>query len=174
VHASVPAQPLVLVGHSGAGALLPSVAAACSGVIEAAVFVDAILPHPGATWFDTAPASLREHLRGLATDGWLPPWDQWFPPGTLEPLLPDSAPRGRFLAQLPRLPLAYFEERAPAIPDRIRRHAYLQLSDAYQEAADVAERRGWPTQRETADHLAMLTRPDLVVQHLVQLVQHVP
>jgi hypothetical protein len=24
----------------------------------------------------TAPAALREHLRELATDGWLPPWDR--------------------------------------------------------------------------------------------------
>src|SRR5919201_2451909 len=100
VHATVPALHLVLVGHSGAGALLPAVAAACSGVVEAAVFVDAILPHPGATWFDTAPASLQEHLRGLATHGWLPPWDRWFPPDTLEPLLPDSSLRARFVAEL--------------------------------------------------------------------------
>ena len=76
VHATVPGLPLVLVGHSGAGALLPSVAAACSSAIEAAVFVDAVLPHPSATWLETAPASLGEHLRRLATDGWLPPWGQ--------------------------------------------------------------------------------------------------
>ena len=173
VHATLPALPIVLVGHSGAGALLPSVAAACSGSIEAAVFVDAILPHPGATWFDTAPEGLGEHVRRLATDGWLPPWDQWFPPGTLEPLLPDPPLRERFLAELPRLPLAYFEERAPATPEPIPRSAYLQLSDAYTEAADEAERRGWPTRRVAADHLAMLTRPELVVEHLVRLVQDV-
>src|SRR5919198_109698 len=173
VHASVPALRLVLVGHSGAGALLPSVAASCSGVVEAAVFVDALLPHPGATWFETAPASLGERLRRLAIDGWLLPWDQWFPPGTLDSLLPDPDLRTRFVAELPRLPLAYFEERAPAIRDRIRRCAYVQLSDAYREAADEAERRGWPTRRETADHLALLTRPELVVKHLVRLVQHV-
>jgi hypothetical protein len=171
VHVEAPALPLVLVGHSGAGALLPSIAAACSDV-EMAVFVDALLPHPGLTWFETAPASLGEHLRSLATDGRLPPWDQWFPPGTLDALLPDVDVRMRFVVELPRLPLAYFEERAPAIPDRIRRSVYLQLSDAYQQAADEAERRGWPTRRETADHLALLTRPELVAEHLVRLVQH--
>ena len=106
VHATVPALPLVLVGHSGAGALLPAIAAACSGGVEAAVFVDAVLPHPSATWLETAPASLGEQLRRLATDGWLPPWGQWFPPGTLELLLPDAALRARFVAELPRLPLA--------------------------------------------------------------------
>src|SRR5919197_552615 len=49
-----------------------AIAAACSAEVEAAVFVDAILPHPGASWFDTAPSALAEHLRGLAADGWLP------------------------------------------------------------------------------------------------------
>jgi hypothetical protein len=169
VRVSVAARPLVLVAHSGAGALLPAVAAALTDVVAAAMFIDAILPHPGATWFETAPPSLGEHVRSLAQEGWLPPWDQWFPPGTLDPLLPDPALRGRFLAQLPRVPLAYFEERAPVIGDRIPRQAYLQLSEPYARAADEAERRGWPTRRESADHLAMLTQPELVVGHLVRL-----
>ncbi len=170
VRADRPAGPLVLIGHSGAGALLPAVAAACPSVVEAAVLVDAILPHPGASWFDTAPPALREHLRNLATDGWLPPWDQWFPPGTLDLLLPDPDPRARFVAELPRLPVAYFEERAPVVPDQARQHAYLQLSEAYQDVADEAERRGWPTLREAVDHLAMLTRPESVVSQLGRLI----
>ena len=103
VRVSVAARPLVLVAHSGAGALLPAVAAALADVVAAAMFIDAILPHPGATWFETGPPSLGEHVRSLAQEGWLPPWDQWFPPGTLDPLLPDPALRGRFLAQLPRV-----------------------------------------------------------------------
>jgi pimeloyl-ACP methyl ester carboxylesterase len=173
VRAGVAARPLVLVGHSGAGALLPSVAAALADGVAAAVFVDAILPHPGATWFETAPPRLGEHLRSLAQEGWLPPWDRWFPPGTLDPLLADPALRRRFLAELPRVPLAYFEERAPAIGDRLPRQAYLQLSEPYGQAADEAERRGWPTRRESADHLAMLTHPELVVGHLVRLLSDV-
>ena len=55
------------------------------------------------------------------------------------------------------------------IGDRIPRQAYLQLSEPYARAADEAERRGWPTRRESADHLAMLTQPELVVGHLVRL-----
>jgi pimeloyl-ACP methyl ester carboxylesterase len=165
VHAAAPARSLVLVGHSGAGALLPSVAAACQQPVEAAVFVDAGLPTPGRTWFETAPPALAEHLRQLAADGWLPPWDQWFPAGTLDPLLPDAALRARLLAELPRLPLAYFEEPAPAIPDRIPRHGYLRLSEGY------AQRRAWPTVHEELHHLAMLERADLVVERLVSLIE---
>ena len=41
-----PAGPLTLVGHSGAGALLPAVTHDTGATVAAAVFVDAILPHP--------------------------------------------------------------------------------------------------------------------------------
>src|SRR5271170_1235421 len=47
----------VLVAHSGAGALLPAIAEQTQA--RAAIFVDAILPHPGLSWFDTAARALR-------------------------------------------------------------------------------------------------------------------
>jgi len=166
-------EPLVLIGHSGAGALLPSVAAACAGAIAAAVFVDAILPHPGASWLETAPPPLRDHVLALAVGRWLPPWHRWFPPATLEALLPDPGLRSRFIAELPRTPVGYFEEAAPRVLDQPRRCGYLQLSGAYRAMADEAERRGWPTRREAADHLAMLTRPAVIADRLVELVQEV-
>ena len=37
--------------------------------------------------------------------------------------------------------------------------------------ADEAERRGWPTLREARDHLAMLTRPELILDRLARLVE---
>ena len=46
----------------------------------------AILPQPGRSWFDTAPADQGAQLRALAVDGLLPPYDEWFPPGVLEEL----------------------------------------------------------------------------------------
>jgi hypothetical protein len=156
-------EPVTLVAHSGAGALLPAITEASGARVEAAVFVDAILPHPGASWFDTAPEALRAQLRHLASGGWLPTWDRWFPPEAIEAELPDADLRARFLAELPRPPLAYFEERAPEVetwpPPRC---GYLQLSEAYNDVADEAERRGWPTLRESASHLAMLTEPEKV------------
>ena len=75
-----PTGAVVLIGHSGAGALLPAAAEASGTPLAAAVFVDAILPHPGVSWFQTAPQALREQLRGLARDGRLPAWHRWFPP----------------------------------------------------------------------------------------------
>ncbi|MGH3191833.1 MAG: alpha/beta fold hydrolase [Streptosporangiaceae bacterium] len=184
---------VMLVGHSGAGALLPAVAEAIAGRSEAiagqdgdgaapgedgtgpgtvcgAILVDAILPHPGQTWFETAPVSLGEHLVGLARDGRLPRWSEWFPAEAVSELLPDAGLRERFVADLPELPLAYLYEIAPQVacwpPARC---AYLRLSEPYDEFADEAGRLGWPVHRENADHLATLTKPDRMAAILDQV-----
>ncbi|SMD21061.1 hypothetical protein SAMN05661093_06714 [Kibdelosporangium aridum] len=143
-------EPVIAVGHSGAGALLPAIA-------DTAIFVDALLPHPGQSWFDIAPPPAQAQLRGLATEGELPPWHEWFAPEDLP--LPDGPLRTQFLAEIPRLPLAYFAEPAPVTP-AIRQAAYIRLSEPYDTAADHAERLGWFVHRENAHHLAILTDPE--------------
>lgn len=163
-------ERIVLVGHSGAGALLPAVAEATSATVDGMVFVDALLPHPGRSWFDTVPAEMQGQLRGLARRGTLPPWNEWFPPGTIEELLPDPALRQHFCEELPRLPLSYFDEAAPDCPAPPPAHsAYLQLSDAYASEADQAERAGWRVTRSPAHHLALLTDPEAVSATLDEL-----
>lgn len=162
IGAVAPDEAVVLVAHSGAGSLVPAIVDAMSVIGRtAAVFVDAVLPHDGASFLEAAPAAVAEQLRGLAHDGMLPRWDRWFPPAVLERLLPDPMLRSRFVADLPEtVPLAYFDERAPAT-DRWSSVpcGYLRLSGAYEGAAAEAERRGWPTIKVEADHLALLTRP---------------
>ena len=80
--ASLGEGPATVVVHSGAGALVPALEAA-SGAIEGVIFADAILPHPGRSWFDTAPPQLADSLRSGAEFGMLPAWDAWWPPGAL-------------------------------------------------------------------------------------------
>jgi len=158
---------VVLVGHSGAGALLPLIAEALGKVIDAALFVDAILPHPGQSWFDTAPADLHRRLLSMATGGALPPWHQWFPAGTLERLLPDAMLRGRFIAEIQEVPLAYLEERAPLVqgwpPGRC---GYLQLNPAYDSELNDAVSRGWWTAQVPLGYLGMLTAPEAILDAL--------
>lgn len=154
-------EPAVLVAHSGAGALLPALAARLRTPARGAIFADAILPHPGASWFDTAPPELRTQLRAGAEGGRLPPWDRWWPPGALERLVPDETARAALTAELEPLPADYFEEAAPDerldVPG-----AYLQLSGAYDDEARLAGRQGWPVVRLPLNHLAILTRPEAV------------
>lgn len=160
----------VLVAHSGAGALLSLAAdqAEKDGrSVAGLVYVDALLPYPGRTWFDTAPPELGEHLRGLAVDGVLPSWDQWFPSEVIDGLLPHAAQRRAFTAGLPRVPLAYFAETAPSASERPG--AYLRLSEGYRDEAAEAESRGWPVVVAESDHLAVITRPGLVAGYIREL-----
>jgi hypothetical protein len=55
----VDGRPTILVGHSGAGPLLAAMGESL-GCVEGYVFVDAGLPHPGRSWFDSAPPELAE------------------------------------------------------------------------------------------------------------------
>jgi Alpha/beta hydrolase family len=156
-------DPIVLIGHSAAGPLLPVIADAGSSRTVAAVFVDAFLPHPGRSWFDMAPVPLREQLLDIADAARLPPWNEWFPANAIEELVPHPNVRRQFIAEIPRLPLAYFLERAPVTRNwDTLRCGFLRFSAAYDDAADEAERLGWWVARRDWDHLCMLTAPDAV------------
>jgi pimeloyl-ACP methyl ester carboxylesterase len=160
--------PIVLIGHSGAGPLLPGIAGAVGVPVRALVYVDAGLPYPGQTWFERAPADLVAHLRDLASDGSLPPWHEWFPADALAGLLPDPELRDRFTAELVSLPLDYFNERMPPA-DWSGPAGYLLLSEAYRGDATRATGRGLPVVEQVIDHLAMLTAPDPVTAALREL-----
>jgi pimeloyl-ACP methyl ester carboxylesterase len=163
-----PGEQLLLVAHSGAGALAPAVADRLAGRVSGVILVDAILPHPGRSWFDTAPPEMRDRLRAGAQMGELPCWDEWWPPGALERLVPEAAVREALVAELEPLPLAYFEERAPPAT-LVAPTAYLQLSGAYDDEGKVAGRYGWPLVRLPLHHLAMLTDPEPVASALESL-----
>lgn len=161
----------VLVGHSGAGPLLPAIASATNTV--GVIFVDAGLPHPGKSWFDTAPPPLAAHLKSLAgDDGDLPRWSGWFDAAVLNEAIADPSLRLRFVDELPRLSLDYFEQPIPAtVWDGPI--SYLQLSAVYVADADRAAAAGWPVHRLTAGHLAILTAPQHVLPSLIALLEAV-
>jgi len=158
-----------LVGHSGAGPLLPQIAARLGGEVEALVFVDAGIP-PDAGEAELMPEWLMAELRSIAEDGLLPPWSQWFGPDVMQQLVPDDRKRVAVAAELPRLPLSYFEDRVPApagwtpVP-----RGYVLLSEAYASDADSAEERGWPVARLAGAHLDIVTRPVLVTDAILRV-----
>lgn len=169
---TMPGERLVLVAHSGAGALVPALAARLPARVSAVIFADAILPHPGRSWFDTAPAEMAQRLRAGAQMGELPPWSDWWPPGALERLVPDDAGREALIRELEPLPLAYFEE--PAAADVWNGPtAYLQLSGSYDDESQAAARSGWPLVRLPLHHLAMLTHPQAIAAALESLAERV-
>jgi pimeloyl-ACP methyl ester carboxylesterase len=165
-------EPVILIGHSGAGPLLAAAGAMIGQSLRGYIFVDAGLPAPGQSWLQTVPPDLAAQLRQMTdAQGWLPPWPAWWGEEVLAKLLPDPAARQAFTASCPRLPIAMFEEiypPAPHWPDAPA--AYLQLSEAYQDEAATARKRGWPVAQLISHHLAPLTQPGQVATSLRELI----
>jgi len=158
----------VLVGHSGAGPLLPGFADALDEPVAGLVFVDAGLPTPGLSWRETVPAELYASLRDRSRDGLLARWPDWFEPDPLPRLVPDTVLRAQIAEEAPEVPLAFLKEARPSV-EWSGPAAYLQLSSAYDRDAAETKRLGWPVRRLDMHHLAPATDPDAVADALLRL-----
>ena len=162
--------PLTLVAHSGAGPLLPIAVDRLGDRVEAVIFAEAsIAPEQGVA--ELAPEWLRQHLGSLAVDGILPPWSAWWGDDAMTTLIPDARVRAELEADLPSLPLDYFEQTVP-VPDGWTsdvRSAFLWFSDVYEGEAADARGRGWPVERLPGTHLHMVTHPAAVADGLLSI-----
>jgi len=153
-------DPVILVGHSGGGLLLPVVADAVGSHVSGLVFVDSAVP-ASAGETPLVPAPLLDDLRALAVDGTLPPWSTWFGEDAMRRLVPDDGLRAMLEREMPSIPIAYLEQSIPSPPgwDRVP-CAYLRLSDAYREAGNEAKARGWRVDEISgAEHLHIAVAP---------------
>jgi pimeloyl-ACP methyl ester carboxylesterase len=160
-------RPLVLVGHSGGGVLLPAIATAAGRSVAAYLFVDADLPHNGRSrlsrFSDPADA---DAFRAAATGGLIPTWTE----DDLAEVIPDPALRRAFVAELRPLPLAVYDEPIPVPatwPDAPG--GYLQFSPPYDAAAAEARALGWPLIAMPGGHFQMLVDPAAVADALLDL-----
>jgi pimeloyl-ACP methyl ester carboxylesterase len=160
--------PVVLIGHSGAGPLLPAFADALEDPVAGLVFVDAGLPTPGRSWRETVPGDLYAELRALSREGRLPRWQRWFDPDPLEALVPDPELRAEIADEAPEVPIAFLKEERPEV-EWSGPAGYVQLSPPYDEDADEARTRGWPVRRLTTHHLAPATDPAPVARAVLEV-----
>ncbi|GAC1436918.1 MAG: hypothetical protein NVSMB65_11020 [Chloroflexota bacterium] len=159
---------LLLVGHSGAGPLLPAIGQHLRGRVAAYLFVDAGLPLAGRSRLqeieqdvqDLGPV-LRRHLED---GGVFPTWSE----EDLRGVVADDGMRAALVAGLRPHPLAFFTEAIPqpaGWPDAPC--AYVQLSAAYARAGEDARRRGWPYRMVEGGHFHMLVDPGAVSEALL-------
>jgi pimeloyl-ACP methyl ester carboxylesterase len=163
--------PVVLVGHSGGGVLLPVIADALTVEVAALVFVDSFLP-PSAGTLALGPPAFMDQLRAMATDGVLPPWSSWFGEHAMRELVPDERLRAALEKEMPHLPLSYFEASVPLADGWSRRPcAYLLLSaEPYGDSATEARALGWPVREiRNVQHMAIATEPIAVTDALFDL-----
>jgi pimeloyl-ACP methyl ester carboxylesterase len=158
----------VLVGHGGAGPLLPSVRPRIERRVCGYIFVDSKLPRDGASRLDLLEDQRAAALfRAVAEDRLLLTWSY----EELAGVIPDDSLRRRFVGELEPFPLAVYEEPLPVFaswPDAPC--GYLRLSGAYAGQADQARRARWPTIELDAEHYHMLVDPVSVADSLLRLV----
>lgn len=158
---------VVLVGHSGAGPLLPLAAATCDLMSVRYVFVDAAIPPPGSVL--PTSADFRQQLEALVdADGLLPPWHTWWGRDGMTWLVPDPDRRRRVTADVPRLPLSYFDAEVIA-PSGWERAAggFVLLSETYRSFARTAVSYGWPLVEVSGTHLELVNDPKTVAQAII-------
>ncbi len=152
-------EPTIVVAHSNAGLFLPVIAQAAP--VLGFVIVDGRLPGYG--------GRMHEFLRPMVRDdGLLPPWTQWWDDADVMELFPDERTASAVCAEVPRLPLGYFEEQIPQPPGwDTKPCGYLRFSTAYLAEADEAARRGWAVEHLPGEHLHQLVDPDAVAERIV-------
>lgn len=160
------AGPAVLVGHSGAGPLLPAFAAELDELVAGLVYLDADLPTPGRSFRELYPSRFAQ-LRASAREGQLPRWSDWFTPNPFAGL--DDALRAEMTDEEPEVAVDFLKEQRPSA-EWDGPSAYLLLSEVYAEHAAVARESGWPVRELTVGHLAPATDPAPVAAALTELV----
>lgn len=158
----------VIVGHSGAGSIIPSIAAKLGRRTARMVFVDAGLPPCEGRV--TPSADFLEQLRALAVDGDLPKWSTWWGDGVMESLVPARHQRIELEAEMVEIPLAYFES-AFGVPagwcDTAA--AFLLLSESYRADAERARTLGWPTIERIGNHLDIVNDAEAIAGTIIEL-----
>ncbi|WP_426502118.1 alpha/beta hydrolase [Dactylosporangium sp. McL0621] len=162
-----PGGPVAVVAHSSAGLFVPAVAAALGGAAAACVFVEAALPARSGPSRAATPERV-EVLRGLARDGRLPRWTDWWEDVT--PLFPDAETQREVSQEQPRLPLSYYTEPIANPPGWAALPCgYILFSPAYEPVAADARERGWPVVELPGRHFHQLVDPDAVTAAVVAL-----
>lgn len=164
-----PLDRVVIVGHSGAGTMLPVIADRLNDRVSALIFVDAVVPP--AEGVHQTPTGLQAMLDEQTTEGQLTPWLEWWPTDVIETLLPSAADRETLAADMPSLARDFYDDAIP-MPDSWTGWscAYLQLSEAYDDDRERATRFGWPSVVLDSSHLGIFTSPTETLDALLTLV----
>jgi len=159
---------LVLVAHSGAGPLLPSLRESIPNPIHAYVFVDAGIPQH-ATRLEMMKSEesnwAEEFQKYLEGGGRFPNWSS----EDLAEILPDETIRQQLVADLRPRGLDFFTEPIPVFegwPDAPC--AFILFSPPYKRAEVEARQMGWQTYKLEAGHFHMLVNPNIVTDLIVQ------
>ena len=154
-------RDVVLVGHSYGGAVIAGVASARPDLLRQLIFLDAFVPHDGATATELQPETIAHHYRESVEErgfGWLIPTRSLEVLGVVDPVDVEwlSSLMGPHPYTTFNDPITVTEE-SLAIPS-----AFVECVDwmrVFTPMREVAEGRGWPVRELRTGHQAMTTAP---------------
>lgn len=162
---------VILVAHSGAGPLFPTIRQLSPNPVGAYVFVDAGIPRHGASRLDLMksedPEWAGQFQVELERGESFPTWSF----DDLQEVIPDEALRRQMVAEIWPRGLDFFTEPIPVFegwPDAPC--VYIQFSAPYEKPAAQARQAGWQVHRLEAGHFHMLvdakTVTDLIINSI--------
>ncbi len=158
----------ILVGHSGAGPLLPAIREFVGRPVAGYIFVDAGLPENGGSQID---GPFGPQLRAIySSGGRYPNWSD----DDLREAVPDEGMRRWLLQQVRPQPLRFWKEVIPVKdgwPDAPCAYLRFSLNQAYKAPASEAQRLGWAYAELPGDHFHLLVEPNAVADELIALSQ---
>ncbi|MGH3858997.1 hypothetical protein [Actinokineospora sp.] len=160
--------PVVLVGHSAAGPLLPAFAEDLEDAVAGLVYLDAGLPTPGQSWRETVAPEVYDGLYKISRNGRLPRWPDWFDADPLPDLVHDEALRAEIADEAPEVPIAFLKEARPSV-EWSGPSSYVCLSEAYVGELHQARELRWPTRVLDSHHLAPATDPGPVAAAVLEV-----
>jgi hypothetical protein len=163
---------LVLVGHSGAGPILPVIRQFLNHPIEAYIFVDAGIPRDGLSRLDLMktedPEWAEQFEQALLGGQRYPTWSA----DDLKDVIPVEDLRETLVAEIKPRAIAFFTEPIPVFeewPDAPC--AYIKFSAAYNRVSERVKEAGWPVQELNAGHFHMLVNPTMVADMLIEAIK---
>ena len=158
---------VILVGHSGAGPLLPEIARLTGRRAMAYIFVDAGLPDPSRPRKGVGSfAALVDQL--LLEGRRYPEWTD----RDLADLIPEKARRQTILSEVRPQGARFWNEVVPSVdswPDAPCGYLRFGSNPSYDDAVDEALRRGWPVKVLPGGHFHLVVEPVGVAAALLLL-----
>ena len=173
--ADIPKEETVtLIGHSGAGPLLPAIRQSILNPVRAYVFVDAGIPRDGASRLDLIksedPEWAKQFEENLRCGGQFPNWSS----EDLQEIIPDENLRNQLVAEIHPRGWGFFTEPIPVFqewPDAPC--IYIRFSAPYEKPAAQARRSGWQVYELRAGHFNILVDASAVTDIIVEAVNEV-
>ncbi|WP_218713704.1 alpha/beta fold hydrolase [Arthrobacter sp. BF1] len=170
-------EDATLVAHSFAGYVAAGALSQVAQHLHSVVFLDAVLPQPGASWFEVMGSQTEGFMRSIAQNGATP----WFTRDQLDQMYPGNGITDPDLAWIHEhvtpQPIGTYTQ--PAIEQPIETLAtgvhlhYVKCLRTQPPVAPVTnDTPGWTVSTIDSSHWPMVTAPEALTRRIIEMVEN--